>query len=169
MQLGIIGLGRMGANIARRLMRAGHQCVAHDVSGEAVDALAREGATGAKSLQELVSKVKAPRALWIMVPAANVDATIAALEPLLSAGDILIDGGNSHYPDDVRRAKALGSKGIHYLDVGTSGGVWGLEEGYCLMVGGDAAVVQRLQPVFTALVAEGRLPPLRARSARATS
>ena len=155
MQLGIIGLGRMGANMARRLMRAGHACVAYDVSGEAVDALAREGATGAKSLQALVSVMKAPRAIWIMVPAEHVDGTIATLEPLLSAGDILIDGGNSHYPDDVRRAKALEPRGIHYLDVGTSGGVWGLTEGYCLMAGGDAAVVQRLQPIFSALAQEG--------------
>jgi 6-phosphogluconate dehydrogenase len=145
----------MGANMARRLMRAGHGCVAYDVSGEAVDALASEGATGARSLQALVSAMKAPRAIWLMVPAEHVDGTIATLEPLLSAGDILIDGGNSHYPDDVRRAKALQPRGIHYLDVGTSGGVWGLSEGYCLTAGGDAAAVQRLQPIFSALAPEG--------------
>ena len=155
MQLGIIGIGRMGANMARRLMRAGHTCVVHDVSGEAVDALRREGATGVKSLQALVPALAPPRAIWIMVPAAAVDETIAALEPLLSPGDIVIDGGNSHYPDDLRRAKALAGRGIHYVDVGTSGGVWGLDEGYCLTVGGDGAVVQRLRPLFAALAPEG--------------
>jgi len=130
MQLGIVGLGKMGANMARRLMRAGHPCVAYDTSGAAVDALAKEGAKGARSLEELVAALTAPRALWIMVPADRVDETIASLEPLLAAGDVLIDGGNSHYPDDVRRAKALAPRGIQYVDVGTSGGVWGLENGY---------------------------------------
>jgi 6-phosphogluconate dehydrogenase len=155
MQLGVIGLGRMGANIARRLMRAGHECAAYDVAGEAVDALAKEGATGAKGLPALVAHLKAPRAIWIMVPAAAVDATVAALEPLLSAGDIVIDGGNSHFPDDVRRAKALAQRGIHYVDVGTSGGVWGLENGYCLTIGGEQAAVRSLEPIFSALAPAG--------------
>ena len=151
MQLGIIGLGRLGANIARRLMRAGHTCVVHDVAGAAVDALAGEGATGAKSLQALVAGLKAPRAIWIMVPADAVDATVDALAPLLAEDDVILDGGNSHYGDDIIRAAALEPHGIHYLDVGTSGGVWGLENGYCLMVGGEVEVVGRLQPIFDAL------------------
>ncbi|APV51686.1 6-phosphogluconate dehydrogenase (decarboxylating) [Betaproteobacteria bacterium GR16-43] len=151
MQLGIVGLGKMGANMARRLMRAGHACVAYDTSPEAVDALAKEGAKGAGSLEELVAALTPPRALWIMVPADRVDKTIALLEPLLAAGDVLVDGGNSHYPDDVRRANALAPRGIQYVDVGTSGGVWGLENGYCLMVGGDDGAVRRLQPIFDAL------------------
>jgi len=151
MQLGIVGLGKMGANMARRLMRAGHQCAAYDTSTAAVDALVKEGVTGARSLEELVAALPAPRALWIMVPADRVDATIAALEPMLAAGDVVIDGGNSHYPDDVRRAKALAPRGIEYIDVGTSGGVWGLENGYCLMVGGEGKAVRRLQPIFEAL------------------
>jgi len=151
MQIGIVGLGKMGANMARRLMRAGHSCVAYDTSGAAVDALAKEGAKGARSLEELVAALTAPRALWIMVPADRVDETIAALEPMLAAGDVVIDGGNSHYPDDVRRAKALAPRGIQYVDVGTSGGVWGLENGYCLMIGGEGSVVRRLQPIFDAL------------------
>jgi 6-phosphogluconate dehydrogenase len=151
MQLGIVGLGKMGANMARRLMRAGHQCVAYDTSGAAVDALAKEGAKGAGSLEALVAALAPPRALWIMVPADRVDETIAALEPLLASGDVVIDGGNSHYPDDVRRAKALAPRGIQYVDVGTSGGVWGLENGYCLMIGGEDSAVRRLQPIFDAL------------------
>jgi 6-phosphogluconate dehydrogenase len=151
MQLGIIGLGRMGANMARRLMRAGHECVVHDVAAEAVDALAREGATPAQSLDALVKYLRAPRAVWIMVPHEAVDAVIASLEPLLARGDIVIDGGNSHHADDARRFDALATKGIEYVDAGTSGGVWGLEEGYCLMVGGAQAAVKQLDPIFKAL------------------
>ena len=151
MQLGVIGLGRMGANIARRLMRAGHECVVHDLSGDAVDALAREGATGAKTLQAFMSQLRKPRAVWIMVPDTAVEATLAALDPLLAADDIVIDGGNSHYQDDVRRAQSLARRGIHYVDVGTSGGIWGLTEGYCLTIGGEEAVVGRLKPIFSAL------------------
>ena len=151
MQLGVIGLGRMGANIARRLMRAGHECVVHDLSGDAVDALAREGATGAKTLQAFMSQLRKPRAVWIMVPDTAVEATLAALDPLLAADDIVIDGGNSHYQDDVRRAQSLARRGIHYVDVGTSGGIWGLAEGYCLTIGGEEAVVGRLKPIFSAL------------------
>jgi 6-phosphogluconate dehydrogenase len=151
MQLGVIGLGRMGANIARRLMRAGHECVVHDLSGDAVDLLAKEGAVGAKSLDSLVSLLSKPRAVWIMVPDTAVEATLDALAPLLATGDVVIDGGNSHYADDVRRARELASRGIHYVDVGTSGGVWGLTEGYCLTIGGEDAAVRRLDPIFTAL------------------
>jgi len=151
MQLGIIGLGRMGANMARRLMRAGHECVVHDVAAESVEALAREGAVGAKSFDALVSKLRPARALWIMVPHESVDAVIAAIEPMLASGDIIVDGGNSHYEDDARRFDALAARGIHYVDVGTSGGVWGLEEGYCLMIGGAETAVKRLDPIFKAL------------------
>jgi 6-phosphogluconate dehydrogenase len=151
MQLGMIGLGRMGANMVRRLMRGGHACVAYDRSAEAVAALAKEGATGAGALAEFVSRLEAPRAVWLMVPAAFVDATIAELEPLLARGDTIIDGGNSHYHDDIARAKRLGAKGLHYLDVGTSGGVWGLERGYCQMIGGEREAVKRLEPIFETL------------------
>jgi 6-phosphogluconate dehydrogenase len=160
MQLGVIGLGRMGANIARRLMRAGHECVVHDLSGDAVDLVASEGATGAKSLGALIERLAKPRAVWIMVPDTAVEATLGGLVPLLSSGDIVIDGGNSHYADDVRRAGQLSSRGIHYVDVGTSGGVWGLAEGYCMTIGGEAAIVRRLEPIFAALspspLGEGR-------------
>jgi 6-phosphogluconate dehydrogenase len=155
MQLGMIGLGRMGANIVRRLMRAGHECVVHDVDAAAIDALAKEGAVPARSLEELASRLRAPRAAWIMVPAANVDETIAALAPYLAGADIVIDGGNSNYADDTRRAQSLAERGIRFVDVGTSGGVWGLEQGYCLMVGGEAPVVEHLNPIFEAL-APGR-------------
>jgi 6-phosphogluconate dehydrogenase len=151
MQLGVIGLGRMGANIARRLMRAGHQCVVNDLSGAAVDLLAGEGAAPAKTVGSLVERLAKPRVVWIMVPDNAVEATLAALVPLLSSGDIVIDGGNSHYADDVRRAGQLSSRGIHYVDVGTSGGVWGLTEGYCMTIGGEAVVVRRLEPFFAAL------------------
>jgi len=151
MQLGMIGLGRMGANMVRRLERAGHECVAHDVSADAVAAMEHEGVAGARSLDELVSKLAAPRHLWLMVPAAFVDDTIARLAPLLSPGDAIIDGGNSWYRDDVDRAGPLSAQGIHYLDVGTSGGVFGLDRGYCLMVGGDDEAVARLTPIFDAL------------------
>jgi len=151
MQLGMIGLGRMGANMVRRLMKGGHACVVHDRSAQAVAALAGEGAAGAASMAELVARLERPRALWLMVPAAVVDATLAELLPLLEPGDALVDGGNSHYVDDIRRSKELTAKGIDYLDVGTSGGVWGLERGYCMMIGGPAEAVQRLDPVFRTL------------------
>jgi len=151
MQLGMIGLGRMGANMVRRLMKGGHACAVFDMSAQAVTALAQEGATGAGSLADLVARLDKPRALWLMVPAAVVDRSIAELLPLLEPGDTLIDGGNSYYVDDIRRAKELAPKGIDYLDVGTSGGVWGLERGYCMMIGGPAAAVQRLDPIFCTL------------------
>lgn len=151
MQLGMIGLGRMGANMVRRLLRKGHECVVYDMSASAVADLAAEGASGASSLGDFVAKLRAPRAVWLMVPAAVVDRTIAELQPLLGAGDILIDGGNSYYVDDLRRAKELATGGIHYVDVGTSGGVWGLERGYCMMIGGDSGAVRQLDPVFSAL------------------
>jgi 6-phosphogluconate dehydrogenase len=155
MQLGMVGLGRMGANMVRRLLRGGHDCVVFDMSSKAVDELVREKAQGSSSLREFVTKLSKPRAIWLMVPAAVVDETIAGLLPYLEAEDILIDGGNSYYVDDVRRAKELAAKKIHYLDVGTSGGVWGLERGYCMMIGGENAVVKHLDPVFSAL-APGR-------------
>jgi 6-phosphogluconate dehydrogenase len=151
MQLGMIGLGRMGANMVRRLIKGGHQCVVFDRSPQAVQELAKEKAVGTASLAEFVKNLTKPRAVWLMVPAAVVDQTIADLLPLLERDDILIDGGNSYYVDDIRRAKGLGPKGIHYVDVGTSGGVWGLERGYCMMIGGEPAVVQRLDPIFRTL------------------
>jgi 6-phosphogluconate dehydrogenase len=150
-QLGMVGLGRMGANMVRRLQRAGHDCVAHDVSAEAVAAMEAEGVTGARSLDELVAALDAPRNVWIMVPAAFVTATIERLASLLSPGDTIIDGGNSWYRDDVDRAAPLAAQGLHYVDVGTSGGVFGLERGYCLMVGGDDEAVAGLAPIFDAL------------------
>jgi 6-phosphogluconate dehydrogenase len=155
MQLGMIGLGRMGANMVRRLMRGGHSCVVHDRAPTAVAALVSENAMGAASLEEFVRKLTVPRAIWVMVPASVVDATIAELRPLLSPGDILIDGGNSHYVDDIRRAADLSRAGIHYVDVGTSGGVWGLERGYCMMIGGENAVVEKLDPLFVTLAPGG--------------
>ena len=151
MQLGMIGLGRMGANMVRRLIRKGHDCVVFDRSPQVVNDLAKENAVGSGSLADLVKKLQKPRALWLMVPAAVVDQTIADLLPYLEAGDALIDGGNSYYVDDIRRAKELAPKRIHYVDVGTSGGVWGLERGYCMMIGGENDVVQRLDPIFSAL------------------
>jgi 6-phosphogluconate dehydrogenase len=151
MQLGMIGLGRMGANMVRRLLNKGHNCVVFDMSPKTVNELVQEKATGATSLVELVKKLKQPRAIWLMVPAAVVDNTIADLLPHLDAGDILIDGGNSYYVDDIRRAKELAARNIHYVDVGTSGGVWGLERGYCMMIGGETEVVNRLDPIFAAL------------------
>ncbi|ABS24810.1 phosphogluconate dehydrogenase (NAD(+)-dependent, decarboxylating) [Anaeromyxobacter sp. Fw109-5] len=154
MQLGMIGLGRMGANMARRLLRAGHECVVFDTSPAAVEALAREKAVGAGSLQELARALRKPRAVWIMVPAAVVDRTIAELVPHLERGDILVDGGNSYYVDDLRRARELAPEGIHYVDVGTSGGVWGADRGYCQMIGGEEEVVRHLDPVFAALAPE---------------
>ncbi|HWZ33706.1 MAG TPA: decarboxylating 6-phosphogluconate dehydrogenase [Bryobacteraceae bacterium] len=155
MQLGMIGLGRMGANMVRRLMRGGHKCVVFDRSAASVQQLAGEGATGAAALQEFVAKLEKPRAIWLMVPAAAVDATLHDLAPLLQSGDIVIDGGNSYYIDDIRRAKELQSRGIQYVDVGTSGGVWGLDRGYCQMIGGPQDVVQHLDPIFKTL-APGR-------------
>jgi 6-phosphogluconate dehydrogenase len=155
MQLGMIGLGRMGANMVRRCLRAGHSCVVFDRNTQNVEQLNAEGAIGAKSLTEFVSKLTRPRAIWLMVPAAVVDSTLEELTPHLDPDDIVIDGGNSYYIDDIRRAKALGAKGVAYLDVGTSGGVWGLERGYCLMIGGSRDAVQHLDPIFRAL-APGR-------------
>jgi 6-phosphogluconate dehydrogenase len=151
MQLGMIGLGRMGANMVKRLMRGGHSCVVYDVSAKAVDDLAAQGATGATSLADLVSKLSAPRHVWLMVPAAIVDRTIGELAPLLAKDDVLVDGGNSYYKDDIRHSKTLSASGIHFVDVGTSGGVWGLERGYCMMIGGDAEAVGRLDPIFRTL------------------
>ena len=151
MQLGMIGLGRMGANLVRRLMRDGHTCVAHDVSSEAIDVLVAEGATGATTLADLIAALEQPRAIWIMVPAAVVDTTLTDLVPLLDEGDIVIDGGNSYYHDDLRRAAELAAKGIHYVDVGTSGGVFGLERGFCLMIGGESDVVGHLDPIFATI------------------
>lgn len=155
MQLGMIGLGRMGANMVRRLTRGGHECVVYDVHPEAVKALVHPGAIGASSLEDLVAKLAKPRAVWMMVPAGVVDQELALLAPLLAAGDIVIDGGNSFYRDDVRRGAELQQRGIRYLDVGTSGGVFGLERGYCLMIGGAADTVRHLAPIFTTL-APGR-------------
>jgi 6-phosphogluconate dehydrogenase len=151
MQIGMIGLGRMGANMVRRLIKKGHDCVVFDRSPQAVSELAKENAVAATSLQDLVKKLKTPRAVWLMVPAAVVDKTIADLLPQLEAGDILIDGGNSYYVDDIQRATDLAAKRIHYVDVGTSGGVWGLERGYCMMIGGEKEVVEHLDPIFSAL------------------
>ncbi|MGB6691086.1 MAG: decarboxylating 6-phosphogluconate dehydrogenase [Terracidiphilus sp.] len=151
MQIGMIGLGRMGANMVRRLIRGGHECVVFDVFPKAVEALVHDKATGASDFKDFVQKVKKPRALWLMVPAAVVDETIEKLIPHLDAGDTLIDGGNSYYIDDIRRAKELAAKGFHYVDVGTSGGVWGLERGYCMMIGGEKEIVNRLDPIFRQL------------------
>ena len=151
MQLGMIGLGRMGANMVRRLLKGGHECVVYDRSQAAVADLVKEKAVGSASLGELVQKLATPRAIWLMVPAAAVDDTLADLVPLLAKGDIVIDGGNSYYIDDIRRAQALAAKGIEYVDVGTSGGVWGLERGYCMMIGGSEAAVRRLDPIFARL------------------
>jgi 6-phosphogluconate dehydrogenase len=160
MQLGMIGLGRMGANMVRRLMKGGHECVVYDLSPDSVAALAADGAVGAESLQAFVAALAPPRAVWVMVPAAVVDNMLEQVQALLEPGDILIDGGNSYYIDDIRRAEALAKDGLHYLDVGTSGGVWGLERGYCLMIGGDTASVQRLDPIFKTLApGQGEVPP----------
>ncbi len=151
MQLGMIGLGRMGSNMVRRLMERGQECVVHDVHAEAAAALAKEGAIAATSLDDFLARLKPPRAIWMMVPAAVVDSMIDQLADKLEKGDILIDGGNSYYHDDIRRATALKPRGIHYVDVGTSGGVWGRERGYCMMIGGETEVVRHLDPVFVAL------------------
>src|SRR4029077_1907372 len=155
MQLGMIGLGRMGANMVRRLLKNGQKCVVFDRSPALVGDLVKEGAQGVSSLADLVAKLERPRAIWLMVPAAVVDQTIGELSPLLENGDTIIDGGNSYYVDDIERAKGLRSLGIHYIDVGTSGGIWGLERGYCMMIGGDTETVQRLDPIF-AVLAPGR-------------
>src|SRR6266481_4855654 len=152
MQLGVIGLGRMGGNIVRRLMRSGHSAVVYDKDEKAVAALASDGAAGAKALEDFVAKLEKPRTAWVMLPAGKItEATIEALAKLMQGGDAIIDGGNSFWQDDVRRGKALKQRGIHYVDVGTSGGVWGIERGYCMMIGGDKAVVDRLDPIFAAL------------------
>ncbi|MFE2103476.1 phosphogluconate dehydrogenase (NAD(+)-dependent, decarboxylating) [Streptomyces sp. NPDC059468] len=165
MQLGMIGLGRMGANLVRRLMRDGHHCVVSDVNAAAVAELAGEGATGADSLGDLVAKLDKPRALWLMVPAAIVDSILDQLEPLLEPGDILIDGGNSYYRDDITRARRLADKSLHYVDCGTSGGVWGLERGYCLMIGGEDEVVAHLDPIFKTIApGEGSAEPTPSRT-----
>jgi 6-phosphogluconate dehydrogenase len=148
MQLGMVGLGRMGANLVRRLMRDGHHCVVYDVNADAVKQLETEGATGSGSLGDFVAKLEQPRTTWLMLPAAIVDSTLGELRPLLDPGDAVIDGGNSYYRDDIARAKQLAGDGIHFLDCGTSGGVWGLDRGYCLMIGGESAVVERLDPIF---------------------
>src|ERR1041384_7927457 len=155
MQIGMIGLGRMGGNMVRRLLRGGHECVVNDRSPEAVEALLAEGATGAASLDGFIAKLRAPRTIWLMMPAALVDTILNDLITVLSPGDIVIDGGNSYYIDDIRRARELKAKGIHYVDVGTSGGVWGLERGYCQMIGGEKDVVTHLDPIFKTL-APGR-------------
>ena len=151
MDIGMIGLGRMGSSMVRRLLRAGHRCVVYDVQPKAVKTLVKEGAIGAKSLKDFVRKLSEPRVAWMMVPAAVVDPTVKALVPLLHRNDVVVDGGNSYYHDDIRRSAELAAKGIHYVDVGTSGGVWGMERGYCLMIGGDKAVVRRLGPIWAAL------------------
>src|SRR5215469_14515934 len=165
MQLGMIGLGRMGANLVRRLMRDGHRCVAFDRNPDVVKQLEAEGATGATTLEEFVSKLEQPRAMWIMVPASVVQSTIDGLKPLLAPGDIVIDGGNSYYRDDIERAADLKTLGIHFVDCGTSGGVWGLERGYCLMIGGDDDAVGRLDPIFKTIApGEGSAEPTPGRS-----
>ncbi|MGH2875053.1 MAG: NAD(P)-binding domain-containing protein, partial [Solirubrobacteraceae bacterium] len=167
MQLGMVGLGRMGSNLVRRLLRAGHECVAYDVNADVVAGLAGEGATGAESLDELVSKLTPPRAVWVMVPAGRItEQTVSALAERLAADDAIIDGGNSYYRDDIARAKELAGKGIHYVDVGTSGGVWGIDRGYCMMIGVDKQAVEHLDPIFDALAPGiGDIPVTPGRSA----
>jgi 6-phosphogluconate dehydrogenase len=158
MRLGMIGLGRMGANMVRRLLKGGHECVVYDRSADAVKGCVAQGALGSSSIAELIGSLSAPRVVWIMVPAATVDTLIGELRPLLKSGDILIDGGNSHYHHDIRRADELRSAGIHYVDVGTSGGVLGFEQGYCLMIGSDTAAFKTLEPIFATLSPGGRMP-----------
>lgn len=167
MQLGMIGLGRMGANMVRRLMKAGHECVVYDVSPASVEQMVAEGATGAGSLEALIAALRPPRAIWVMVPAGVVDQTLEQLIPELTEGDTLIDGGNSYYIDDIRRSQALSGKGLHYLDIGTSGGVYGLERGYCLMVGGDEVAFKQIEPVLKTLApGQGAIPPSPGREER---
>jgi 6-phosphogluconate dehydrogenase len=151
MQLGMIGLGRMGADMVRRLTKGGQQCIAYDVQPAAVDKLKQDGVAGATSLEDLIAQLDKPRAVWLMVPAAVVDKTLDNLLPLLEPGDIVIDGGNSYYHDDIRRGAELAKLQLHYVDVGTSGGVWGMDRGYCMMIGGEAAIVKRLDPIFATL------------------
>jgi 6-phosphogluconate dehydrogenase len=170
MQIGMIGLGRMGANMVKRLIRAGHTAVVHDRSPDARAALERDGAVNAASLEDFIKQLQTPRAIWLMVPAAVVDDVIASLKPLVSRGDVIIDGGNSHYHDAIARSQELSSGGIHYLDVGTSGGVWGLERGYCLMIGGDTRAVQQLEPLFQALApGRGSLPATSGRESKTST
>ena len=169
MRIGMIGLGRMGANMVRRLQQGGHDCVAYDTSAQAVQSVTAHGARGAGSLEELVRQLPAPRAVWIMVPAAIVDKVIGQLRPLLERGDVLIDGGNSHYHDDIRRAEQLKAAGVHYLDVGTSGGVLGFEQGYCLMIGGEAEAVALVEPALATLAPGGRMPGAAGRPASAAA
>jgi 6-phosphogluconate dehydrogenase len=170
MRLGMIGLGRMGGNMVRRLLRDGHECVAFDQNQQAAQALAAEGALAATSLQDLVAQLQPPRVVWLMLPAAIVDGAVEQLAALLAPGDILIDGGNSHYVDDIRRAKALAGQGLHYVDVGTSGGVWGLERGYCLMIGGEAETVALLDPIFRTLAPGiGTIPATPARAGESSA
>jgi 6-phosphogluconate dehydrogenase len=170
MQLGMIGLGRMGANLVRRLIRDGHSCVGYDQSAAAVKALAGDGAEGASSLADFVSKLTRPRAVWIMVPAGVVQSTLEELVPLLDAGDIVIDGGNSYYRDDISRAKELIARGIHFIDCGTSGGVWGLDRGYCLMIGGENEQVEHLDPIFKTIApGEGSAEPTPSRTTGGTA
>jgi 6-phosphogluconate dehydrogenase len=170
MKIGMIGLGRMGANMVRRLMKGGHACVVYDRDTRAVETLVKENALGAFSLADFIQQLEKPRAVWLMVPAAIVDSSIAELVPLLDEGDLVIDGGNSFYVDDIRRARELKAKGIHYVDVGTSGGVWGLERGYCMMIGGEKPVVDRLTPLFATLApGSGRIPPTPGREQTAST
>ena len=169
MQLGMVGLGRMGANMVKRLLRGGHQVVAYANEAAAVQASVADGAQGAHSLAELVKALRAPRAIWLMVPASVVDSVISELGPLLSAGDIIIDGGNSHYHDDIRRADQLAKSKLHYVDVGTSGGVLGLERGYCLMIGGEPDIVAHLDPIFATLAPAGAAPTAAERAAHGTA
>ncbi|MDR3415097.1 MAG: NAD(P)-binding domain-containing protein [Nevskia sp.] len=170
MQLGMIGLGRMGRDMTRRLLRQGHQCVVYDIHADAVSDLQRHGAIGTTSLAAFVGKLAQPRAVWLMLPAAVVDRELAELRPLLAPGDIVIDGGNSWYRDDIRRGAELKAAGIHYVDVGTSGGVFGLERGYCLMIGGEADIVRHLDPIFAALAPGiGDIPVTPGRQGRGTA
>jgi 6-phosphogluconate dehydrogenase len=170
MQLGMVGLGRMGSNLVRRLMHDGHHCIAYDVNADVVKELAGEGATGASSLADFVAKLELPRTVWLMLPAGIVDQTLEQLVPLLAAGDAVIDGGNSYYRDDIPRAKRLAAAKIHYVDCGVSGGVWGLERGYCLMIGGETEVVQRLDPIFKTIApGKGNVEPTPSRTRNGTS
>lgn len=170
MQIGMIGLGRMGANMVRRLIKAGHECVVFDPSKDAVDAVVKDGAHGATTMEDMVQQLKTPRAICMMIPAGIVGSVIEQLAPLLKADDIVIDGGNSHYQDDIMRAKSLTELDIHYVDMGTSGGVWGLERGYCLMIGGDIKAIARLDPMFLALApGQGEIPKTAGRTSQGTA